>query len=167
MVLTRSLLAATAVLSLAVAHVPDLGKRAPIVALGFEGSFEEQKDEPYAFDESLAAFAPPTTQGKPKNATMPMLKDRSLELVADKRQLTCDTGYWYCPVFGKCCPRTTLCCSYGYCIDPDDTCCPTGACDPGWYVFFPLDYSRGALVADLSCQRLPNASLEVAQRLFP
>lgn len=34
--------------------------------------------------------------------------------------------------FGRCCPRTTNCCSYGYCIDPAETCCPGGSCDPGY-----------------------------------
>lgn len=34
--------------------------------------------------------------------------------------------------FGRCCPQTQLCCSYGYCIDSGRTCCPNGSCDPNW-----------------------------------
>lgn len=91
MILYHRLLAVSAIASVALAHVPDMGKRAPFDAVGIEKNKEGFGSEPIANDDSQAIFAEAQT-GK-KNATMPQLKDRSLELV--DRQ-SCDAGYWYC-----------------------------------------------------------------------
>jgi hypothetical protein len=133
MVLSRTLLAASAILSLAVAHAPQqMGKRAPFKAVGIEKNKEGFGSEPFAVDDFQAGFAPEASVGK-KNASVPLLKDRSMELY--ERQ-SCDAGYWYCSAFGRCCPRTSNCCSYGYCIDPADTCCPDGP----WSVVLPCSH---------------------------
>lgn len=89
MVHSRILLAASAILSLARAHA-EL-KRAPFEAVGIEPN-QEGFGAPVAENEELAAFAPPSLLGE-KNATVPLLKDRSLELV--DRQ-TCGAGFGYC-----------------------------------------------------------------------
>lgn len=105
-----------------------LGERAAFDAYGIVG--KGYGGEKKAVDDYVADFAPGTFFGeKTDNETSPMIKDRSLELVG--RQ-SCNAGYWYCEAFGRCCPTTTLCCSYGYCIDPGRTCCPGSSCDPGW-----------------------------------
>ncbi|KAH7390444.1 hypothetical protein BKA66DRAFT_35294 [Pyrenochaeta sp. MPI-SDFR-AT-0127] len=106
----------------------ELEKRAPFEIFGIQKNAEGFGSEPLAEEEAQAAFAPAAERHE-KNVTMPLLQDRSLELT--ERQ-TCNTGYWYCPTFGRCCPRTNNCCSYGYCIDPAETCCPGGSCDPGY-----------------------------------
>ncbi|KAF2474420.1 uncharacterized protein BDR25DRAFT_340893 [Lindgomyces ingoldianus] len=130
MVLSRYILAASAILSLALAHAPNLGVRAAFGNQAFGIANEEGlTPEVIAEDEYQAEWAPAALSHE-KNASQPLLKDRSLELHG--RQLTCNPGYGYCSAFGRCCPDTTLCCSYGYCIAPADTCCPNGACDPGW-----------------------------------
>ena len=84
------LLAASAVLSLTNAHGLEL-KRAPFEAVGIEPN-AEGFGAPVAENEELASFAPPSLLGQ-KNATIPVLKDRSAELV--DRQ-TCNAGYGYC-----------------------------------------------------------------------
>ncbi|KAF2795668.1 hypothetical protein K505DRAFT_406827 [Melanomma pulvis-pyrius CBS 109.77] len=122
---SRILLAASAILSIARAHV-EL-KRAPFEAVGIE-PIQEGFGAPVAENEELAAFAPPSLLGE-KNATVPLLKDRSLELV--DRQ-TCGAGFGYCASFGRCCSATDLCCAWGYCIEPADTCCPGNPCKAGW-----------------------------------
>ncbi|KAF2184578.1 hypothetical protein K469DRAFT_688587 [Zopfia rhizophila CBS 207.26] len=125
------------VLALTLAHASDLGIRAPFEAFGVEKN--GLGGEQVADNDWQAGFAPAAQLGE-KNASEPMLKDRSLDLV--NRQ-SCQSGYWYCSAFGKCCPRSSLCCSYGYCIDPDDTCCPDGPCRPGWGCCGPNCYPRG------------------------
>lgn len=92
MVRSKNLLVIGALFSFAFAHAPEMGKRAPFQAVGIEKNKEGFGSEAVAEDENLAVFAPPSQLGK-KNATMPQLKDRSLELV--DRQ-SCDAGYWYC-----------------------------------------------------------------------
>lgn len=88
----QSLFFAAALLHLASAHNPVIGKRAPIQAVGIEKNKEGFGSPATAIDEAQAALAPPSLEGK-KNATVPQLKDRSMELV--DRQ-SCDAGYWYC-----------------------------------------------------------------------
>ncbi|KAK7209986.1 hypothetical protein V2G26_017164 [Clonostachys chloroleuca] len=57
-------------------------------------------------------------------------REEALVDALEERQ-SCNAGYWYCASFGRCCPRTTNCCSAGYCIEPNDVCCPKGPCNPG------------------------------------
>lgn len=90
MVHSYFLLTASAILCLASAHGPEL-KRAPFEAAGIEPN-AEGFGAPIAENEELASFAPPSLLGK-KNSTMPVLKDRSVELV--DRQ-TCGAGFGYC-----------------------------------------------------------------------
>jgi hypothetical protein len=90
MVYSCLVLAASAILSLASAHGPEL-KRAPFEAAGIQPN-AEGFGAPLAENEALASFAPPSLVGE-KNSTIPVLKDRSSELV--DRQ-TCGTGAGYC-----------------------------------------------------------------------
>ncbi|OCK95238.1 uncharacterized protein K441DRAFT_676731 [Cenococcum geophilum 1.58] len=129
MLSTRALAVLGAVFGSAAFSAADagLGERAAFDAYGIVG---KEYGEAKAVDEYVAGFAPGALFGeKTDNETSPMIKDRSLELVG--RQ-SCNAGYWYCEAFGRCCPTSTLCCSYGYCIDPERTCCPDASCDPGW-----------------------------------
>ncbi|KAF2728940.1 hypothetical protein EJ04DRAFT_556419 [Polyplosphaeria fusca] len=130
MVQLRSFLVAGTLFTLALAKAGILeGESSPFDTVGIKRNEQGFGSEAIAKNEALAALAPPSQLGK-KNNSMPLIQDRSLELV--NRQ-SCDAGYWYCPAFGKCCPRTTNCCGYGYCIDPNDRCCPGGSCTDGWY----------------------------------
>ncbi|KAF2490349.1 hypothetical protein BU16DRAFT_149913 [Lophium mytilinum] len=123
-------------LTLAQLAIADSGllPRAPFEAFGIVKEQEEATTNEYA-----ANFAPHATLGE-KNASLPLVKERSLEL--EERQ-TCNPGYGYCSAFGRCCPSTDNCCPYGYCIDPADTCCPDGPCRPNWGCCGPNCYPKG------------------------
>ncbi|KAF2811184.1 uncharacterized protein BDZ99DRAFT_462451 [Mytilinidion resinicola] len=108
--------------------------RAPINAFGIVQDEEETTTNDYA-----AKFAPHALLGE-KNASVPLVKERSLGL--EERQ-TCNAGYGYCSAFGRCCPSTDNCCPYGYCIDPADTCCPDAPCKPNWGCCGPNCYPKG------------------------
>lgn len=91
MVCTRAIYVLSAFLSLTtttLGNVPDLGRHAPFEPFGID----KRGQEAIADDEFIAGFAPEAQEGK-KNATQPLLMDRSLEL--SNRQ-TCNSGYAYC-----------------------------------------------------------------------
>jgi hypothetical protein len=93
MVLLRSLVSLGVIVLSANAEALKILERAPFEAFGIEKNKDGFGSEPVVDDERFSEWAPPSQLGK-KNATMPRLKDRSLELFG--RQ-TCDNGYWYCP----------------------------------------------------------------------
>jgi hypothetical protein len=92
MVLSRSILALSVIVSLTNAQGLILLERAPLEAFGIEKNKEGFNAEPTLDDELFGQWAPPSQLGT-KNASTPRLKDRSLELLG--RQ-SCESGYGYC-----------------------------------------------------------------------
>lgn len=88
-------LAATAALlvNLGLVSTLEFGKNAPFQIAGIQKNTEGFGSEGVAVNEELAALAP-SPERHEKNASVPLLQDRSLELT--KRQSTCNAGYWYC-----------------------------------------------------------------------
>src|SRR5690242_29005 len=139
------LVAVTAVFGLAKAR-SDSNKRGDFEALGIERGDEVLSNE-FLFTDSQPAVFLEAFHGAEKNESVSQLQDRSAELF-ERQQ--CQAGYGYCSGmhirkfcpnrssmltivtdFGRCCPSSNRCCSYGYCLEPGKTCCPNGPCGAG------------------------------------